>query len=271
MLLYLLLRERAPSTFQVLAEVPVGRELPRADVLLLRREREAKPTREAGVLLRLWEQIARDAVVEFKSVSRPFSRGDLGKLLGYAGLYYSMEAEQLGSRENLVTVLIVPSRTEPLAKELDALGMNIDHEDSGYQRVRGCVTFPLLVISLDEVARSADDELLAFLGRGTFKSVQARRWLQQAVGQSMAEIQELDDFDDVEKMFVASLSKKSLMRFMAAATVEERLAGLAPEQLLAGLAPEQLLAGLAPEQLLAGLDQEQRAELLRLLLEGRQA
>jgi hypothetical protein len=52
---------------------------------------------------------------------------------------------------------------------------------------------------------------------------------------------DLEDFDDVLRRFVTTLSP------------QERLAGLAPEERLAGLAPQERLAGLAPEERLAGL------------------
>ena len=62
-------------------------------------------------------------------------------------------------------------------------------------------------------------------------------------GSSMANLKDLEHFDDVVRSFVESLP------------IEQRLAGLAPEQRVAGLAPEQIAAVLAPEQRLTGLDE----------------
>jgi hypothetical protein len=61
----------------------------------------------------------------------------------------------------------------------------------------------------------------------------------------MAELTEMEGYDEVVERFLASL------------TPGQRLAGLAPEQRLAGLAPEQVLPHFAPEQRLAGLAPEQ--------------
>ena len=112
MLILVLLQDKGPSDFQVEGEVPVGKELPRADILLLRRaqqaglEHHAGLSKDAEVLRQLWKQIAMVAVVEFKSIVRPFARGDLGKRIGYTGLYYSMEAAKIQARENLLMVLM---------------------------------------------------------------------------------------------------------------------------------------------------------------------
>jgi hypothetical protein len=241
LLLFLLLQERAPRSFTVRAEVPLGRELPRADVLLLRREQA--PTDEARVLRGLWPRIARDAVVEFKSVSRPIRRGELSKLLGYAGIYFWMETDRLKKRSDLLTVLLVPGMTPTLKEELEDLELVESVEATeGYREYRGG-TYPLLVVELDRVAESERDELLGFLGNGTLNSIESERWLRRIAGYHMESLESLEEYDEMEAKFMAKLRQK----------------------LLASMSPEEVMKHYEPKQRLAGLTPEQKAELRRLL------
>jgi hypothetical protein len=69
-LLARLLTQRAPSSFRVLSEVPLGHHPPRADLLLLRRDGVSSDD-DAKVLLGLWGRIRRFALLEYKSPANP--------------------------------------------------------------------------------------------------------------------------------------------------------------------------------------------------------
>jgi hypothetical protein len=97
------------------------------------------------------------------------------------------------------------------------------------------------VIELDEVSAAERDELLGVFGHGKVKSPATVAWWQEQTGEKMAELSQMEGYDEVVQRFIDSL------------TPEQRLAGLAPEQRLAGLAPEQVLSRFAPEQRLADL------------------
>ena len=60
---------------------------------------------------RLWEHITKDAIVELKSVSRPYRSRNLDRLLAYLHLYFADQAARLKQRSDLVGVLVVPTRT----------------------------------------------------------------------------------------------------------------------------------------------------------------
>jgi len=92
-MLYSLLEERRPDAFEVLAEVPLGKEPQRIDYLLLRRKADADVS-DARVLQGLWPKIRKDAIVEYKSIKREVKKGDLAKLLGYGCQYAAQEREQ---------------------------------------------------------------------------------------------------------------------------------------------------------------------------------
>jgi hypothetical protein len=78
-------------------------------------------------------------------------------------------------------------------------------------------------------------------GHGKLNSRESVWWWQQQTGEKMAELTEMEGYEEVVERFLASLPP------------EQRLAGLAPEQRLAGLAPEQVLSHFAPEQRLVDL------------------
>jgi hypothetical protein len=252
LLLFLLLLERAPRSFRVRAEVLLGEELPRADVVLLRREQQAGEA-QGQVLHGLWSRIAQDAVVEFKSVTHGFRRGELGKLLAYTALYYWQEAARLGSGDNLAMVLLVPSLTPLLQNELADLKFRESEDREGYRQYGGG-PFPLLVLELGRVAEAERDDLLGFLGRGTMSTDEAKRWVSRKTGLNMGKMKQMDEYEDYAATLVEALGDKVL-------------ASMTPEQVLARYTPEQVLVHYAPEQVLAGLSETQKAGLRRLLLE----
>lgn len=242
-----LITERAPPGIEVRAEVRLTSEPQRADLLLLRRAASARRDAEALTLRGLWPLLADDSLVEFKSVSRPFRRGDLARLLGYGAQYHGIHIERLRPA-HLTLVLVVPSITEALRAELDWMGWTLTDLGEGYAQVFGNV-YPTYVVAIDLVAKAEHDDLLGIFGHHKVASRDARWWLEQYLGRRKESavsqnIQDLEGYDEMLQKLLESLSP------------EQRLAGLAPEERLAGLALEERLAGLAPEQQVLALSDE---------------
>jgi hypothetical protein len=252
-LLTRLLQQRAPSSFRVLSEVPLSKHPLRLDLLLLRRQ-GALDDSDAAVLRDLWRRILRLALLEYKSPSKPLRRGELAKLLSYAFLYAADHPDEVKSREDLLVVLVLPSLTAMLPSELAFFGWTLRRHEGGYHQVQGAL-WPMLVLELDVVSQAERDELLGVFGHGKVHSRESLWWWQQQTGTKMAELAEMEGYDEVVERFVASLTPEQRLAGLAP---EQRLAGLAPEQVLARFAPEQRLAGLAPEQVLARFPPEQR-------------
>jgi hypothetical protein len=99
-LLFALLSQRAPRRYEVRSEVPLTAEPLRADFLLLLRAL-ADAGDAAGTLKKLWRLLPKAAIVEFKSIGRPYRSRNLDRLLAYLHLYYADQTEQLGERAEL--------------------------------------------------------------------------------------------------------------------------------------------------------------------------
>jgi hypothetical protein len=255
-LLYQLLKERAPKAYEVRPEVPLAGEPQRPDFLLLRRQHDA-PVDDAQVLRGLWPRLRLDALLEYKSVSAPLRRGDLCRLVGYGAQYATQEHKRLECCERLTLGLVVAGPTPTLSQELAFVQARLEPSQGGYAPITGLI-FPAFGIFLDEVSETERDGLLALFGHGGQEDAVARAWLRRHVwtgGEPMSEtnLEELAGYEEVIEKALQGLPP------------ELRLKGLAPEQRLAGLAPEQRLAGLAPEQRLAGLTEEEKEELRQLL------
>ncbi|KYF76298.1 hypothetical protein [Sorangium sp. So ce388] len=262
-LLVALLSQRGSRRFEVRSEVPLSAEPLRADYLLLRKSAES--SEPAGTLRRLWDLLPSEAIVEFKSIGRPYRRRNLDRLLSYLHLYFADKPERIEQRSDLCGVLLVPSRTRSLDADVAELGLQWDDLGDGYWRLRGAA-FALVVAEIDPVAEAEDDDLLRLFGHGEARTREARRWLAQQLGaEEMAmEIQDLEGFDEVVRKLLATLPPEQVLaaytpeQVLAAYTPEQVLAAYTPEQVLAAYAPEQRVAGLPPEQRVAGLPPEQR-------------
>jgi hypothetical protein len=247
-LLARLLTQRAPSSFRVLSEVPLGNHPPRADLLLLRRDGVSSDD-DAKVLLGLWGRIRRFALLEYKSPANPLRSGDVAKLLGYLCFYLATHpGEADGHRHNVVMGLAVASANRFLEEQLAFFGWRLTRRDDGYHHVETAL-FPMVVIALDEVSQVERDELLGVFGHGSIVTRAGLVWWQQQTGVAM-ELSQMEGYDELVERFASSL------------TPEQRLAGLAPEDVIPRFTPEQRLAGLAPEERLAGLAPEQVAQAL---------
>ncbi len=255
-LLAALLDQRHPPGFEVRAEVPLSSEPLRGDFLLLRRGDAPDPPGAATTLRRLWDLLPSEALLEFKSVGRPYRSRSLHRFFSYLFLYFADQPERLPEQGDLCGVLLVAARTPSLLADALALGLRWRDLGAGYARLEGAA-FALYVVEIDVAADAEDDDLLRLFGHDDPHTAEARRWLAQQIGSERAGVtmEQLEEFDDIMAKILAKLPPE---RRLAGLAPEQRLAGLAPEQRLAGLAPEQRLAGLAPEQRLAGLAPEQR-------------
>ena len=161
-------------------------------------------------------------------------------MLGY-GFQYIVMAENLLPTE-LVLVLVVSNCNAVLKEEIATLRLNWVHSENRYHVVEG-QSFRILVIELDVVVEREKDALLSMFAQHRILSAQALVWWQQQTGTSMANLKDLEHFDDVVRTFVESLP------------LEQRLAGLGPEQRLVGLdeahavlaLPLPMLRALAPD------------------------
>jgi hypothetical protein len=241
-----LLGERAAPGIEVRSEIPLGAEPQRIDYLLLRRTDDDLGTIPRECVLRgLWPRLGRETIAEFKSVSRPFAQRDLERLLGYGLQWYVARPQHLATHADLTLALMVASRTRTLLRSVAAIGWRWIELGGGYSSLEGG-PFRTFVAELDSVSDAEQDELLGAFGHRPVTTPLARRWLTMHTGrhEGTMRLDEFEDFDEVLRKFVTTLSPR------------ERLAGLAPEERLAGLAPEERLAGLAVDDLVLALPDE---------------
>ncbi len=235
-----LLQERAPKNFTLSFDVKLTNEPQRADVIVVRKD-PAAAVGEALTLVLLWPLLLWDAIIEFKSPTRPVRRGDLRRLLGYAAQYHAREAERLDASSKLVLVLVVAAWTPTLDEELRVFGWVVEPMGSGYYRV-SAQPYALYVAVVDEVSKAENDALLNLLGHRTMQSQEADWWFSSHTfgspeGQAM---EKLEDYD--------AMIRQALKRLPASV----RLQDLKPEERLQGLKPEEQVLALSDE-VLAGL------------------
>jgi len=242
----ILLRERGPSWIEVRPEVPLGKEPPRVDFLMLRRT--AAPTGDPGQTLRgLWPRLPLVSIVELKTVGRPYRSGDLDRLWSYLHTFFAdaEEGERPANRNDLAGVLIVPKRTPSLNTDLDAMGLVVRDLGYGYAAVEGGL-FGLLVAEVDVVAEGENDDLLRLFGHTVERTREARRFWARFVGSREADmaVREMEGFDEV------------MQKLLDVLTPQERVAGLAPQERVAGLAPQERVAGLRLDEVLSAFKPE---------------
>jgi hypothetical protein len=238
-ILFALLVQRAPRRFEVHREVSLSAEPLRADFILLLRAL-ADDDEAAGTLKKLWSLLPRAAIVEFKSVGRPYRTRNLDRLWAYLHLYYVDQPEQLEKRADLCGVLVVAARTPSLDADAEALGLRWKDLGDGYWELTNG-PFALYVAEIDVVADAERDEVLQLLGHAEIHTALARRWLSEQLGgeEIAMNIRELEGYDEVVQKFLESLP---------------------PEQVLAAYKPEQVLLAM-PDEALRALSQEYVATL----------
>jgi hypothetical protein len=89
-----LIEQRRPSCFEVTSEYPFGTLPQRADLLLVRR---------------LWPEVRREGIVEYKSPASPYAHSDLLVLLGCQ--HFSASADRLPEHFDLLLALAVSHMT----------------------------------------------------------------------------------------------------------------------------------------------------------------
>jgi hypothetical protein len=226
--------------FEVRDEVPLSEERLRLDYLLIRKRLDASTCGRAETLRALWPRLPLVTIAEFKSIGRPYRKGNLDRLWGYVHLYCGDELNGIEERAALCALLLVTVRTPTLDADTVAMGLEWCDLGGGYWELQGGL-FRLYVVEIDVVAEHEDDDLLRLFGHGKERTPEARRFWAEQVGtkEAMMALHDLEGYDEV------------VQRFLELIPPEQRLAGLAPEQRLAGLPPEQVLLALPDEALRA--------------------
>jgi hypothetical protein len=269
----LLLREKAPRSFEVKAEEPLTRALQRMDWLILRRRQGFDPNAPAGTLVDLWPRLPQVTIAEFKGPTKGYRERELHRLVGYGFQYASGHRDEVVRLDELALVLMVPVRVPVLAQDLTDLGLRETPLVPGYSALEGLPLRVLLVDFAALVARVPEEYVALFLPNHRAQA-EATVWWYTHFGPSPEDPmkpQDLEDYDQAVQHFLGLLTPEqrlqglegydqAVQHFLGLLTPAQRMQGLAPEQRLQGLAPEQRLQGLAPEQRLQGLAPEQRLQ-----------
>jgi hypothetical protein len=122
-LFVILLRKRGPRWLEVREEVPLSEEPLRLDYLLLRKNGVLQ-TDDVGETLRgLWPRLPKSTIAELKTLGRPYKPRGLDRLWSYLHLYFADQAREVKTAADLAGLLIVPSRTPTLFKDVKASGL----------------------------------------------------------------------------------------------------------------------------------------------------
>ncbi|MFO0603348.1 MAG: hypothetical protein U0324_09255 [Polyangiales bacterium] len=264
-----MLDEFGPRWTHVSGEVRVASEL-RADGLIEVVADAARDPSDLGRVLRgMWPHLVWVGLVEFKSVSRAFRRGDLWRLFAYGfawlashtagdALRTAPEGRRAAVVDDLTLFLVVPRRNPALDAELAELGLTPAPLSAGYHAVRGALIRTVLV-ELGTAGEAERDELMQwFAGVAARCSLATRRWIgQHTAGQgAMNATPALEGWEDWLARYLQSLSPA------------ERVAGLAPEERMAGLSRDELILALPddllraqPESVIASLSPEAQARV----------
>ncbi|MEZ4406377.1 MAG: hypothetical protein R3A52_07880 [Polyangiales bacterium] len=154
-----LLRERAPAWAKVTGEPQLTQEPLRPDDLIELRVDVPRDPSDVGEVLRgLWPLVRVVALLEFKSVSRPFRRGDLARLLAYGlvWFYTRQTADALtaptadggverrrAETADLTLALVVPTMSPTLTRELAQMRLALTTTGDGYRRAEALVVIEL--------------------------------------------------------------------------------------------------------------------------------
>jgi hypothetical protein len=271
-----LLDEFGPRWAHVAGEVRVAAEL-RADGLIEVVADTVRDPNDHGQVLRgMWPLIEWVALVEFKSISRTFRRGDLWRLFAYGfawlaahtgndALRVSPDVRRAACVDDLTLFLVVPKRNPALDAELAELRFTLAPVSPGYHVVRGAA-LRVVVVELGAAGAAERDELMQwFAGLRARCSLATRRWIgQHTIGKgAMNATPALEGWEDWLAQYLQTLTPEERVVGLAPEEIaallapRERLAGLAPQDRVAGLAPQDRVAGLAPQDRVAGLSHEE--------------
>jgi hypothetical protein len=223
-----LVLQRAPGSFEVRPEVPLGNARPQLDLLLLRRRRGVGADARARVLRQLWRQIDEQMVLEFKSVARPVRPGELLRLLAYTALH--VDESRKGRAAGVRMGLVVTNSTPTLASELRTLGGRLPQRRCGYAVVK-LRPFDLVLAVIDEVATSERDDLLGFFGHGEHLGVRDRIWWNRETGRAMPMLKSLPDHESFLKKALKYMSAKEVIRGLSVADLERYEKAIKEEKL----------------------------------------
>lgn len=264
-----LLDEFGPRWTHVSGEVRVAAELRADGVIEVLADMVRDPNDQGRVLRGMWPHLVWAGLVEFKSVSRTFRRGDLWRLFAYGfawlavhtagdALRVAREERRAACVDDLTLFLLVPRCNPALDAELGELGLTLAALSEGYHAVRGAM-IRAVVVELGAAGQAERDELMQwFAGVGARCSLATRRWIgQHTAGQgAMNATPALEGWEDWLAQYLQSL------------TPAERVAGLAPEERVAGLSRDELILALPddllraqPESVIASLSPEAQARV----------
>ena len=265
-----------PLDIQVLTEVEVISNPPKADILLLRRNTPAwTPAQLQFLPAGIRSSQAAHILLEFK-VRESFNEETLQQAVGYD--YFYRQGQQL--ERSQVATFVVSAQT-PQAATLQAAGYQ-PSEELGVYRSQTMVIGHIGLILLNELepvlhnafvqcfathrqARTAAFQQLRQLDKQSLSDDLWRflRGLQQQTehkGGKMSNVN-VEDIWGEEELTAEMLieSGRELREFaLAHVTKEELLARISPKEILAYLTPEELLAHFSPQERLAGLQPEER-------------
>ena len=214
----ILLRRYAPRIFEIRDEVPLSEEPPRLDYLILRRAGEASAADPGETLVDLWPLLPRVTIAELKTVPGPDERGNLDRLWMYCHGYYAGNHRDLGGREEMGALLLVPNRTPTLDEDARAMQLTWVDLGHGYWRVLGG-KFAMFVAEIDVVAAQPEEDLLGLYAHSAVRSPRAITfWGELAGSEAKMEARELEGYGE------------AIQKILSALPPDLRLAGLPPGQ-----------------------------------------
>ncbi len=237
-LFYAAVREHGSRAMEALAEVLLSKEPQQGDLLLIRRR--DIPGEEADAAARtlrsFWPLVPREALVEYKSPSRPPRPGDLAKLIGYGGQLHHLRLREIGAFANLLLCLVVTDPPAGLLQEIEALGAPATRVAPGYLLVE-TRPYRILVVNLSSVVEAEGDEWMSVFVPSRVLSADARCWLEEHMPtKDIPANEKLEGHDEVLARLLRATPPEDILR---AAGVDRLLGSLTPEQRLADLTPEQ--------------------------------
>ena len=254
-LFYSAVREHGSRATEALAEMLLSKEPQQADMLLIRRRDVPREEADAAArtLRSLWPLIQREALVEYKSPSRPPRLGDLAKLIGYGGQLHHLRRREIGRFANLLLCLVVTRPPPALLQEIEETDAPTTQVAPGYLLLE-TRPYRILIVDLSAVVEAEGDEWMSVFVPSRVLSADARRWLEEHMPtKDMPANEKLEGYDEVLARLLRATPPEEILR---AAGVARLLGSLTPEQRLADLTPEQRLADLTPDQRLLAMPLE---------------
>ena len=243
-----LIEWRCPRWIRVTLEALLQRQSQRVDVLLLRKRARRDPADQGRVLRSLWQHVRHVALLEFKSVARPFAAGDLYRLVALGWHWLSRNPGR--KPDEVLLVLVVLEVTDTLRAELARCPADLVAQEPGYHLavVRGMT---VIVAELDVVSQSERDDYLRIFSHHPIETEEVVDWLREHTDLSEDAVLSPEEVAKNEPM-LTKLAQSIPLRI--------RLKGLKPEERLADLPPAQAVLAL-PDEILRVLPESYLATL----------